>query len=117
MKLFGGKLSVISIPELFEYAARTKGLIKLEIYNCKELEKLVVRVAGCSARSGKERLLGVLVDTRSEEFFVAAHSINSIRSKLVRLLMPIWNRFVLVPLENGLLRLFQGGEITSGESG
>ena len=116
MKLFGGKLSVISIPELFDYAARTKGLIRLELYHCKELDKLVVRVAGCPEKSGNEQLLGILVDDRTEEYFVAARSINSIRSKLARLLMPIWNRFVVVPLENGLLQLFQGGEIICGES-
>lgn len=115
MKLFGGKLSVITIPELFAYAARTQGLIRLELCHCKELKKLVVRVAGCPEKFGKEQLLGVLVDARTEEYFVAAHSINSIRSKLARLLLPIWNRFVVVPLEQGMLLLFQGGEITEAE--
>lgn len=115
MKLFGGKLSVISIPELFDFAAQTKGMIRLELCHCKELGKLVVRVTGRLGKSGKEQRLGVLVDARTEEYFVAAHSINSIRSKLARLLMPIWNRFVIVPLENGLLQLFQGGEIIGGD--
>lgn len=112
MKLFGGRLSVISVPELIDYAAHTKGLIRLELCNCNALGKLVVRVAGQPTKGAKEEILGVLVDTGSEEYFVAARSINSIRNKLARLLMPSWKRFVIVPQENCFLQLFQGGAVT-----
>jgi len=43
---------------------------------------------------------------------VAARSVNSIRNKLARLLMPSWKRFVIVPQENCFLQLFQGGVVT-----
>ena len=112
MKLFGDRLRIISVPELLDYASRTKHRVRLELCNCKELGKLVVRVAGLTRRGGKELPLGVLVDADSEEYFVAARSIGGIQSKLDRLLMPIRNRLDIVPLENGVLRLFQGGAIT-----
>ena len=113
MKLFGGKLAVITVTELIDYAAHTQGLIRLELYHCKELDKLVVRVAERPRADRKEQLLGVLVDQNSEELFVAARTISNLRKKLARLLMPIWNRFVIVPLENSFLQLFQGGAITN----
>jgi len=112
MRLFGGRLSVISVPELLDYASCTKARVRLELCNCKELGKLVVRVAGLSRRGGKERQLGVLVHADSEDYFVAARSIGGMQSKLDRLLMPIRNRIDIVPLENGVLRLFRGGTIT-----
>lgn len=111
MKLFGGKLPVISVAELISYASRSKVRIKLELCECKELSKLVVRVAKLG-RGGKELQLGVLVDTSSADYFVTARSISSIRGKLERLLIPILSKLQIVFLENSVLQIFQGGAIT-----
>ena len=116
MRLFGGRLPVISVSELIDYASRTKARVRLELCNCKELGKLVVRVAGRSGRGGQERELGVLVDAGSEDYFVAARSMGGIRSKLERLLTPIRNKIDIVQLEDAVLLLFQGGVIRESEN-
>lgn len=112
MRLFGGRLHVISVPELLDSAACTQSRVRLELWNCKELGKWVVRVAEISKRGREKRQLGVLVDADSEEYFVTARSISGIQGKLNRLLTPIRNRIDVVQRENGVLRLFRGGTIT-----
>lgn len=112
MKIFGNRLMVISVPELIDYASRAKKRIRLDLCNCKELGKLVVRVTKLSATNRKEQFLGVLVDEGSIDYFVAARTISSIRSKLERLLLPIWKMLDIAQLDNDMLHLFQGGAVT-----
>ena len=111
MKLFGDKLPVISALELIEYASRSRTRIRLELCDCRELGKMVVRVVAFSRRGREERGLGILVDADSQDYFVAARSAGGIRSKIDRLLKPILERIDIVQLENGVLRLFQGGVV------
>lgn len=102
MTLFGGRLPVTSLLDLLNHALQSAPIIRLELCPCKELGKFVVRVAG--VRSNRDWSL--LVDTNSAEYFVAAHSISAIRSKIERLLRSALNRFEIVSLESDFVRLF-----------
>lgn len=110
MKLFGGKLSVITTNEFRELCSHSYGRIKVEICKCKELDKLVVRVVE-STRDGSDTLLGILVDDGSQDYFVAARSISGLHSKLKRLLSPTLLDLEIILVENRTLLIFQGGAL------
>jgi hypothetical protein len=112
MRIFGGRLPIISTSELIDYASRSRTRTRLELCNCAELGKLVVRVVGLSRSSSKEWELGVLVDPGSADYFVAGRSVEGIKRKLDRMLNPVWEKLEFVSPTAGVLRLFQAGRVT-----
>lgn len=115
MKLFGNRLPVISVQDLFAYASRSAVRIRFELCPCKELGKLVARVVAVHD-SRREEGLGLLIDDRSSDYFVAGWSDGALRGKLHRLLPSIKGRADIVLRRDGLLHLFKGDAVAAAEA-